>query len=217
MYTYNICLYIGNLFIDIKILESLNIILQNEYFIIINFYIIVMNDNVENFIKKSLDYYDNQIKENSLYLENTEFEFEPTNYQNKANINSYKIIKNNDIIKEGRYELLGIFDFQTKIWISGWSIMMDKGFYTYNSLSRELFDYVYNLQLYVNEYDRDLYNYIHNQLTNSRILIEDSIELEIYLSTISYLLKNKINFIYNDIKYLNNDKTKYIIKYYFIL
>jgi hypothetical protein len=178
-----------------------------------------MDDNIVNFIKKSLEYYDNQTNENKMYLENTKMELTRMNYDNNIiTANSlYKIIKDSNVISEGNYELLGIFDFQTKIWISGWAIMMEAGNIALNSLSRELFDYVYNLQLNNSSYDIALYKYIHNLLINSRILIEDSIELDIYLASISYLLKNKIKFIYPHIIYINTDKTKYVINYYLIL
>jgi hypothetical protein len=176
----------------------------------------LMDDNIVNFIKKSLEHYDNQNNNNKKYLENTKMEIKNMNYDNIITTvyDIYKIVKDNDVIYECNCELLGIFDFQTKIWISGWSILTRKG--NPHSLSRELFDYAYDSRL-SNPSFNEVNNYIFNQLINSRILIEDNIELDIYLATISYLLKNKIKFIYPNIKYLNTDKTKYIINYYLVL
>ena len=179
-----------------------------------------MNYNTINFIKKSLDYYDNQLEENKQYLENTKFTFKISR-EGQLTQYQYTILKDNKIIKKGNYQLLGYFDYQTKIFINAWSLMAPNT-EAYNSLSRQLFDHVYNMQqrITVTDYDEEQNNmlqYIHNQLNNSRILIEDSIELEIYLATISSLLKQRIDFIHYEKIFLNTDETKYIIKYYFII
>jgi hypothetical protein len=177
-----------------------------------------MDDNIVNFIRKSLDYYDNQNNENKKYLENTKMEINKSSYDNiiTTSIDLFNITKDNEIIYECKCELLGIFDFQTKVWISGWSNLTRPESFNPNSLSRELFDYVYDSQ-FSNSSFNQVNNYIFNQLINSRILIEDNMELDIYLATVSYLLKSKIKFIYPSILYLNTDKTKYIINYYLVL
>jgi len=176
-----------------------------------------MDDNIVNFIRKSLDYYDNQNNENKKYLENTKMEISRMKYDTiETGYEFYNIIKDDEIIYESKCELLGTFDFQTKVWISGWSMLIKNESRSPNSLSRELFDYVYDSQ-FNNPSFNQVNNYIFNQLINSRILIEDNMELDIYLATVSYLLKSKIKFIYPRINYLNTDKTKYIINYYLVL
>ncbi len=60
------------------------------------------------------------------------------------------------------------------------------------------------------------HSYIKSILVNSRIKIEEDIQLETNLAIYSYLLKNKIKFIYPLKVYLNNDKKEYITFYYFI-
>lgn len=168
-----------------------------------------MNDNIVDLTKKSLDYYDNQNILYKEYLENTDFEIKES---------EFIISKNDKIILKGDYQLVGLFDFQTKVWINEWSMSrIEYSLIQKNSLSRQLFDYVYNIKLNYKFYDDDVNNYINSQFCNSRILVEDNIELDIFLGLISYLLKDKIKFIYPHIKYLNNDKSRYIINYYFIL
>jgi len=171
-----------------------------------------MNDNIVDLTKKSLDYYDNQNLLYKEYLENTDFEIKES---------EFIISKNDKIILKGDYQIVGLFDFQTKVWINGWAMNlwpMEGDMNQKNSLSRQLFDYVYNIKInYELNYNTYINNYINNQLCNSRILVEDNIELDIFLGLISYLLKDKIKFIYPHIKYLNNDKSRYIINYYFIL
>jgi hypothetical protein len=169
-----------------------------------------MDDNIVNLTKKSLEYYDNQNQLNNEYLEGTEIKINP-NYE-------CSILKNGDIIFNGESQILGIFDYQTKIWISGWSLsedFLDKGINT--KLSRDLFDYIYNKQFSTIKFDAALNKYVHDQLCNSRILIEDNMELDLFLALNSYLLKEKIKFIYPRIRYLNTDKTKYIINYHLII
>lgn len=167
-----------------------------------------MDDNIVNLTKKSLEYYDNQNQMNEEYLENTEIEIK----NNECNI-----LKNGDIIFSGELQTLGTFDYQTKVLISGWSLLEDRESGINTKLSRELFDYIYNKQFSTKLFDASLNKYIHDQLCNSRILVEDNIELDIYLALISYLLREKIKFIYPRIKYLNNDKTRYIITYHLII
>jgi hypothetical protein len=168
-----------------------------------------MDDNIVNLTKKSLEYYDNQNQLNKEYLEGTELQI-------KSNCEC-DILKNGDIIFSGDSQIIGFFDFQTKVWISGWSLSEDLRFGINTKLSRELFDYIYNKQLSIKSFNDALNKYIHDQLCNSRILVEDNMELDIFLALISYLLKEKIKFIYPKIKYLNSDKTRYIIKYHLII
>ena len=128
-----------------------------------------MDYNTINFIKKSLDYYDNQLEENKQYLENTKFTFKISK-EGPLTQHQYIIFKNNKVIKNGNYQLLGYFDYQTKIFITAWSLMMVNTDYIYNSLSRELFDVVYKMQqsITVNDDEQyDMLQYIHNQLNNS--------------------------------------------------
>jgi hypothetical protein len=177
-----------------------------------------MDDNIVDLTKKSLEYYDNQNIKYKEYLENTQFEIKDS---------KFNILKDGNVILDGDFEIAGYFDFQTKVWINGWAIYfrirndtIDNSLLLKNKLSLELFNYIndnrYNIRSNM-QLDNQIYNYIYDQLCNSRILIEDNMELDIFLGLISYLLKEKIKFIYPYIKYLNNDKTKYIIRYYYIL
>jgi hypothetical protein len=158
------------------------------------------------FIKKSLIHYDNQ---NMKYL-------------SIININHQNIsfnTQNTDITfiysddKQVTYDVdvLGYFDNQNHIWIWGWLLSDLNAKQT--PLSRELLNYGLKLEPSSNSIE---HFYIKALLVNSRIQIEEDIQLETILSICSYLTKNKILFIYPRIRYLNNEKTEYVTFYYFI-
>ena len=56
--------------------------------------------------------------------------------------------------------------------------------------------------------------WIKSQLVNSRLLLNDSIQLDIHLAIISYLLKDNFDFIYSREKQLTNNKDDKIIIYF---
>ena len=80
-------------------------------------------------------------------------------------------------------------------------------------LSRELLNYGLKLEPSSNSLE---HFYIKALLVNSRVKIDEDIQLETNLAICSYLTKNKILFIYPRRRYLNNEKTKYVTFYYFI-
>lgn len=162
--------------------------------------------NINHLIKKSLEYYDDQQNTNINYLKNSHLLFE------KENV--IKIVEedNHDNIKlQTNYEILGIFDYQTKIWI--WSWLLPYLNTSETVISRKLLDYGLKLEPDSNTND---HFYIKSQLLNSRILIENNIELDIHLSLISYLVKDLYNFIFPYKLFYNSEKTKYLIIYYLI-
>jgi hypothetical protein len=161
--------------------------------------------NLSDLIKKSLFYYDNQILKYKEYSDNTLGDVD----QNYNTINIRDL--NHNIKLTAEYEILGIFDNQTKIWCWAWLIPYLN--YDETIISRKLMEY--GLKLEPNS-NTDDHFYIKSQLLNSRITIENSFELDIHLALCSYLIKDLFKFILPSISYLNSSKTKYITTFYLI-
>jgi len=53
-------------------------------------------------------------------------------------------------------------------------------------------------------------------LVNSRIKIDELVQLDVNLALYTYLLKDKIKFIYPHKKYIDQTNTKYVTFYYLI-
>ena len=170
-------------------------------------------------IKKALEYFDEKNTENKLYLNNTKsienlklnliYDYELKKDKSLDAPKNQLSIKDNEDRLLGHFnvELLGYFDVETKIWIWSWVMPLLK-----KSLSvecRYLLKYGLNLEP-TNIENNDIY-YIKILLSNSRILIKDNIQLEILLAIVSYLLGNRIKFIY-PVK----DKTKPVVTYYLV-
>ena len=152
-------------------------------------------------IKSSLKYYDDQ---NIQYIE-----FINTNNVNfDQNLNSGLITINN---REFDYEVLGYFDNQNNIWI--WAWVLPELSYDRTILSKELLSYGLKLEPSSNSLEHYI---IKSLLLNSRILLEEYIQLETYLAIISYIIKDKILFIYPRKKFIDNKNTEFITVYYFI-
>jgi hypothetical protein len=93
--------------------------------------------------------------------------------------------------KEYDYEILGIFDDQTKIWL--WSWLIPSINQESILISRQLLNYGLNLTPDDNMVDQ---MFIKTQLTNSRFILEDSFQLELHLALCSYISNKNIKFLY---------------------
>jgi hypothetical protein len=103
-----------------------------------------------------------------------------------------KIIFNFDNRKETfDYELLGYFDNQNLIWIYSW-VLPNIDLET-TKISRELLEYGLKLEP---DSNTDEHFMIKSLLLNSRIQIDEVIQLEINLALYTSLLRDKIKFIY---------------------
>ena len=152
------------------------------------------SNSFNQFIIKSLDYYDNKIINNTEYL---------TNKDIKITDNEIEfIIDNKSVYKE--YEILGYFDFSKKIWIWGWALNLPS---EKLNICRNLLNYGVNLDEKSNTNE---HYYIKPLLVNSRYIIDDSIGLYTNLAIFSSLLKNNISFILPHFKSKN-------IKYYYLI
>ena len=156
-------------------------------------------------IKKSLEYYDSQNDKNKKYIENTKIIF--SGEDNQISL----IDQDENILLDCNYEILGLFDNQTNVWLWAWLLPFLNSNDTI--ISRKLLDYALKLEPQSNSYD---HYYIKSQLLNSRITIEDSIELDIHLALSSYLIKDLFSFIKPLRINLNKEQTKYNTLYYLI-
>ena len=164
-----------------------------------------MNNNIKEFFNKALKYYDNQQLEYYTYINNSDYNIIETN-------NTITILPINNIksIITYNYEILGILDNQTHVWIWSWLVPdFDENIV---KLTKELLFYGLKLEPRSNT---DIHSYLKIQFLNSRILIENDIELDTHLSIISYLMKDKILFILPILlnkKNKNNQTIYYLIK-----
>ncbi len=155
-------------------------------------------------IDKALNYYDQQTINYNKYLETENIVIDrPTNN-----------IKFPDIDKEHKYEVLGIFDNTTNIWM--WAWMVPEFMYNETEIVRKLLNYGLKINPDILHELNDDKLYLKTQLVNSRFLLQDEFQLELHLAISCYLAKENFKFIYYKRKYLNKEKTKYIIVYYLI-
>ena len=163
-------------------------------------------ESLNEFIKKSLIHYDNQ---NMNYLSILNLDHQNVKY----NLENTEITFIYDDNKQDTFDfdVLGYFDNQNHIWIWGWLLTELNANQTL--LSRELLNYGLKLEPSSNSLE---HFYIKALLVNSRVKIDEDIQLETNLAICSYLTKNQILFIYPRRRYLNNEKTKYVTFYYFI-
>lgn len=148
-------------------------------------------------IINSLNEYDETILKYENYITN-EVNFNHKTYE-------IKLINN----LEYNFELLGLFDNSNNIWIWGWAIYIDNKI---TGIVKDLL--IYGLKIEPELNSRVEFSFIKSLLVNSRILIENDIELNINLAIIFRLIKNKCLFIFPYKHYL--DDIKYLTYYYIV-
>ena len=149
--------------------------------------------DIKNIINKSLLNYDILNEKNKKYIN-----FKKPNIDRSKNKISFDKDKFN-------YEVLGIFDNETKVWLWSWLIPSIKQ--ESIEISRYLLDYGLNLMI-----DQ---LFLKTQLTNSRFVLEDSFQLEIHLAICCYISNQNIKFLFPYQLKLTDDHTitiYYIIK-----
>jgi len=151
-------------------------------------------------IKKSLDYFDNQ---NSKYKKYLSEEYYLSLKENKI------FNKNNETFINIKFEVLGIFHHNTKVFFWGWVLP----YLSINETktSRELLNYGLNLDPESNNLE---HFYLKSLFLNSRIYIENDFDLDLIQSISTYLLKNKLSFIFKGI--LNTNDSFLITTFYLI-
>jgi hypothetical protein len=152
------------------------------------------NINIKDIIINALELYDKKTIKYYEYI-NNKVEF----------INNKIIFYSNDDEKlETLFDLCGYYDIVNCIWIWGWLLPISN---TQSSLSRELLNYGLSLDIYSSNNEQI---FIKNLLLNSRYIVNDQVGMDINLAIFSFILNEKILFIYPH----KNDN---IIKYYLII
>ncbi len=164
------------------------------------------NPNIlTNIIDKALLHYDLQSEKYKKYL-NTD------NITVDRNTNKIVFTDIDDI--EYKYEILGIFDNTSRIWM--WAWMVPDYMFNETEIVRKLLNYGLKITPSIVSRVTDDRLYLKTQLVNSRFLLDDNFQLDLHLALSSYLAKDNFKFIYSKKKYLSKDKKIYITIYYLI-
>lgn len=159
--------------------------------------------SLNEFIKKAIEYYDDRQYIYKDYMISNDVEF---NYdQNEI---TFYI---NDTQEKKLFEILGYFDNETKVWVWAWLLSDLNSDQT--KICRNLLDYGLKLEPSTNMAE---HIFIKSLLLNSRIQIDEFVQLEVNMAIYTYLIKDKIMFIYPVRKYIDEKKEKYITFYYLI-
>lgn len=160
-----------------------------------------MNNNINNMIIKCLEHYDNKQNTLNLLLKNNNM-FDIIEEKNKIRV-GWRTSTDIEIYK---FEILGSLDLVTKIWSWSWSepdLKLED-----TVLSKELLNYFLKLEP---DSNTEFHYYLKSQFLNSKLLINNDIELDIYMSIISYLLKDKVSFMFPR-KVKSNQIIYYLVK-----
>ena len=131
-----------------------------------------INDGIGQFILKSLEYYDKQQEKYEELINSKNYEIDNNN-EIKINIKGQEPIY-------GSYEILGYYYMEPKVWV--WSWVLNQ----INSESVEISKNLLNYGLKLEPRDVSEHFYIKTLLVNSRILIDDEIQLDPNLAIYSY-------------------------------
>ena len=162
--------------------------------------------NYYEYIKKALDYYDEQIlKYNNLIISKNIKISEKINEDNE--IIFYD--EDNKIAYDSTFEVLGYFDSSTRVWVWGWLMQGFKNEDT--KISKDLLNY--GLKLEPSTKYIDLEMMIKALLVNSRIRIGEDIQLTINLAICCKIVRERFKFIYPKKVYTDTTKKNYITFY----
>jgi len=154
-------------------------------------------------VKKALNHYDNQNWDNKKIINNQDVKFDE--------LNSTITFFTDESYKIYNYELLGYYDNQNSIWIWGW-VLSDFN-YKDTPQCKYLLDYGLKLEPKSATIEQTM---IKGILVNSRIKIEEDVQLDINLALYSYLIKDRIKFIYGRKRYIDKTSDNYVTFYYII-
>jgi len=140
-------------------------------------------------------------------------------YKDYINNKNIQFENNDDIIKfifdnyyeDFNCELLGYLDNQNHIWIYSW--VLNNRTLSHTKISRELLEYGLKLEP---DSNTDEHFLIKSLLVNSRIQIDESLQLDINLAIYTSLLRDKIKFIYPEKRYLDDSNKNFVTYYYLI-
>ena len=137
-------------------------------------------DNYYNTIKSALEYYDlYQFKILNFYKKIEYFKLIGGNNLTPS-INFYDINKN--LLFKSSYEIVGMYKQNNNIWKWGWSISYFNN--NENEISRKILNYAINLDSVItNEI------ILKSEILDSKILIKNNLQLDIYIALSAYLTK----------------------------
>lgn len=155
-------------------------------------------------VKNALEYYDNnQEKYENLFNNVYYVNFMNANVHDMGEpvITMYDSKKNK--LFQSRYEIIGVLDNKTRVWIWGWSIP---------GIKKNLVQTVRKVLIYGLDLEpTDLY--LRTELITSRFKIDSNAQLESHIAVVSYLSKKNIIFQYNEsesnFSLENNDSNKF--------
>jgi hypothetical protein len=171
-----------------------------------------MNINLDQIIKDSFKSYDVMLKKYKKYINTQDVKID----REKQTI----LFNNND---KFTYEIVGMFDTDTQIWLWGW--MIPEFLYNETTLVRKLLNYGLKIEPFKtmlfnsdknNRFNADKMLYLKTQLVNSRFLLDNKFQLDLHLSIATYLVKDNIKFIYPRERIIDEKTKKTFIVYYFI-
>jgi hypothetical protein len=167
-------------------------------------------------VKKALEHWDNQNWKYRHLINNQNIRIDDVSntisFLNQTNPLDQS--DNSDYIIKGSIfdcELLGYYDNINSIWVWGW-VLADFN-YRDTPLCKYLLDYGLRLEPKSATLEQTMIKAI---LVNSRIKIDESVQLEINLALYSYLIKDRIKFIFGRKKYIDELSDKYVTFYYLL-
>ena len=140
-----------------------------------------------NIIPQSLEYYDKN-------MENNRDLIDKINYINiiKSTESGYNKInfiefydKDKELIRKSKYEVLGLYDSQSKIWTWAWALPLVSKISS--NTAKKIFNYGYDLENNI---------FLKTELITSRFRINNPIQLDIHVGIGAYLSKNQFIFSY---------------------
>jgi len=158
-------------------------------------------ESLNQLIRKAFDYYDNLTIDHIAHIKSMNIEID-------ERVNEITFKTDN---KTYNYEIIGYFDNNNMIWI--WSWLLPQFSSNLTKIARDLLNYGLKLEPESNVTE---HLFIKSLLVNSRISIEDAIQLDTNLAIYSYLSPNKFKFIYPHKIYADENKKNYITLYYLI-
>ena len=163
-------------------------------------------------IDKALNYYDKHNIEYSKYINSRNITLDRDKNIIKFNDYTQSVDNMQSVFK---YEVLGIFDNTTTVWM--WAWLVPEFMYNETNIVRKLMNYGLKISPTPTTRLNNEKLYLKTQMVNGRFLLYDEFQLDLHLAISSYLAKDSFKFIYYKKKYLNKEKTKFITVYYLII
>jgi hypothetical protein len=163
-----------------------------------------------NIFKKAIENYDQLREENKDFMNKIDrVEMETKKEDSLRSLITFFDNKNNKLGK-APFEILGVYHNLTHLWSWAWAVhSLAKNATT---LSKQLFDYGYNIDRSANVTDYGLN--LRAELLNSRFKIKDVAQIDIYISLCLYLSKKRM--VYPYVIKNDHDPNDYTV-YYLVL